>query len=93
MALPHFKPLTIAQMYNVLCFYRFLVTDCFINSIAYVSFMIYRPLLPPPLCVALGKSFILLDHRTGELGGRDLRDHQSKPFVISIRITAMSHTT
>ena len=63
------------------------VTDCFINSAACV-----RPgtclLLPLPPWVALGESFILLDRRAQKLGGRDLGDHQSRSFIISIRITA-----
>lgn len=92
MVLPHLKLLTKAQVYNVLCLCRSSVTDCFINSAAYVRSIIYR-LPPPPLRVALGESFILLDHRIEEPGGRDLRDHQSRPFIISIRITATAQTT
>lgn len=67
-------------------FYVSVVSNCFINSAAYVSSRIYL-LLPPPPCVALGKSFILPG------GGRDLRDHQSRPFTLSIRITATTQTT
>lgn len=92
MVLPHLRLLTNTQTDNVLCFCRFSDTDSSINSAAYVSFMIYL-FLPPPPCVALGKSFILLDQRIEELGGRDLRDHQSRPFIISIRITATAQTT
>lgn len=76
-------------------FYVSVVSDCFINSAAYVSSMIYLLLPPPPPCVALSKSFILPGRRTGELvggGGRDLRDHQSRPFTLSIRITATTQT-
>lgn len=44
--LPRLKLLTNAQMYNVLCFHHFSITDCFINSAVYGRFMIYL-FLPP----------------------------------------------
>lgn len=50
LVLPHLKLLTNAQMYDVLCFCRFLVTDCFINTAAHVSSVIYLVLPPTSLC-------------------------------------------
>ena len=86
MVLPCSKLLTNAQMY-ISCFCHFSVPDRFINSAACVRPVMYL-LLPPPPWVALGKSFILLDRRAQKLERRDLGDHQSRPFIISIRITA-----